>query len=76
MKKMPQYLLLFGILEGNHVLRKDQLIEVSNYPSIDHMRGQLISTLNQVMANISSNVQNQSHNLCFNLDSYCKQVKS
>ena len=72
---MPTYLLLFGIIEGNHVLRRDQLAEVANYPSLDHMRGQLVSTLSQVMASINSNVQNSSYNLTLNLDSYCKQLE-
>ena len=74
-RKIPTFLLLFGIIEGNHVLRREQLTEVANYPSLDHMRGQLISTLNHVMASVPSNVQNQYYNLTFNLDSYSKQVK-
>ncbi|KAI1297125.1 39S ribosomal protein L10, mitochondrial [Halotydeus destructor] len=66
-KKMFQYVLLFGIVDGQ-VLRKDQLIEYSQLASLDAMRSSLCFTLESAARSVSDNINHHLVSLSSNLE--------
>ena len=70
-KKMFGYVLMFAFAE-DRILRKDELIELSQIPSLDHVRGQVCSTLNHALSTISHNLSHHQTMLSMSLDQLSK----
>lgn len=71
-RKLHSFVLLFGVVD-NRILRKDQLVEYSQMPSLDAMRAQLCYTLDSAARSVSSNLSHHLVALSANLDQYVKQ---
>jgi len=71
-KKMPGFILLFGIL-GNRVLRKDEMAEIAALPSLEYARAQLSATLNHIPSTILANLSYHPQLLSMSLGQYLKQ---
>jgi ribosomal protein L10 len=71
-KKWHNLFLLYGFVE-DRLLRKDELVEYSQMPSLDVMRAQLCHTLDNSAQAVSGNIGHHLTALSHNLEQYVKQ---
>lgn len=74
-KKMHTFVLLFGIVE-DRILRKDELVEYSQMPSLDQARAQLCQTLELSARMVTDNLGHHLTSLSANLEQYVKQKQA
>jgi len=70
-KKIPQMILLTGIVE-NQFLSKNELVNLSKLPDLTTARAQFVGVLNSVGGGLVNNLQAHQTNLCSLLDMHAK----
>ncbi|XP_070186415.1 large ribosomal subunit protein uL10m-like [Littorina saxatilis] len=74
LRKIPDLILLGGRVD-NYILTKEGLVKCSKLPSLDLMRGQLLTILGSSASRTRSLLGNHQQMLARNLDQYVKQCQ-
>lgn len=73
-RKIPHITLLGALLNNEHLLTRNGIQDYANMPDLDTLRGQLVGTLNNHLASITTTLSSPSSQLSMILDQHSKSA--